>query len=159
MHMPRSSGPGVQTVIAAQAGDTEALDSLLSSYLPLIYNIVGRALSGHAEVDDVVQDTMLRVVRGLSGLRDPAAFRSWLVAVAIRQMREHYRARQATPVAELGDEVADPAADFVELTIMRLGLSGHRAEAAAGTRWLDPGDRELLALWWLEAAGELDRGD
>ena len=102
---------------------------------------------------------MLRAVRGLSGLRDPAAFRSWLVAVAIRQMHEHYRARQAVPVAELGDEVADPAADFVELTIVRLGLSGQRAETAQATRWLDPGDRELLALWWLEAAGELGRDD
>jgi hypothetical protein len=66
MHMPRSSGPGVQTVIAAQAGDAEALDSLLSGYLPLIYNIVGRGLSGHADVDDVVQETMLRAVRGLA---------------------------------------------------------------------------------------------
>src|SRR5580692_369881 len=159
MHMPRGRGLGVRTVIAAQAGDARALDSLLADYLPLVYNIVGRALSGHADVDDVVQDTMLRVVRGLSGLRDPAAFRSWLVAVAIRQMREHYRARQATPVAELGDEVADPAADFVELTIMQLGLSGQRAETAQATRWLDPGDQELLALWWLEASGELDRSD
>ena len=157
--MPRGRGLGVRTVIAAQAGDARALDSLLAGDLPLIYNIVGRALSGHADVDDVVQETMLRAVRGLSGLRDPAAFRSWLVAVAIRQMREHYRARQAAPVAELGDEVADPAADFVELTIVRLGLSGQRAETAQATRWLDPGDRELLALWWLEAAGELDRGD
>jgi RNA polymerase sigma factor (sigma-70 family) len=159
MHMPRGRGLGVRTVIAAQAGDAHALDTLLAGYLPLIYNIVGRALSGHADVDDVVQETMLRAMRGLSGLRDPAAFRSWLVAVAIRQMREHYRARQAVPVAELGDEVADPAADFVELTIVRLGLSGQRAETAQATRWLDPADRELLALWWLEAAGELGRGD
>jgi len=157
--MPRGRGLSVRTVIAAQAGDAHALDSLLAGYLPLIYNIVGRALGGHADVDDVVQETMLRAVRGLSGLRDPAAFRSWLVAVAIRQMREHYRARQAVPVAELGDEVADPAADFVELTIVRLGLSGQRAETAQATRWLDPGDRELLALWWLEAAGELGRDD
>ena len=157
--MPRGRGPGVRTVIAAQAGDARALDSLLAGYLPLVYNIVGRALSGHADVDDVVQETMLRAVRGLSGLRDPAAFRSWLVAVAVRQMREHYRARQTAPVAELADEVADPAADFVELTIVRLGLSGQRAETAQATRWLDPGDRELLALWWLEAAGELDRGE
>jgi RNA polymerase sigma factor (sigma-70 family) len=157
--MPRGRGPGVRTVIAAQAGDERALDSLLAGYLPLIYNIVGRALSGHADVDDVVQETMLRAVSGLSGLRDPAAFRSWLVAVTVRQMREHYRTRQAAPVAELPDEVADPAADFVELTIVRLGLSGQRAETAQATRWLDAGDRELLALWWLEAAGELGRGD
>ncbi len=159
MHMPRSGGPGVQTVIAAQAGDTEALDSLLSSYLPLIYNIVGRGLSGHADVDDVVQETMLRAVRGLGDLRDPAAFRSWLVAVAIRQMRDHYRARQAVAAADLSDEVADPEADFVELTILRLGLSSQREETAQATRWLDAGDRELLALWWLEAAGELDRNE
>ncbi len=157
--MPRGGGLDVQTVIAAQAGDAQALDSLVSSYLPLVYNIVGRALNGHADVDDVVQETMLRAVRGVGDLRDPAAFRSWLVAVAIRQMRDHYRARQAAPVADLSDEVADPAADFVELTIVRLGLSSQRAETAQATRWLDPGDRELLALWWLEAAGELDRGE
>ena len=159
MHMPRSGGPGVQTVIAAQAGDAQALDSLLSSYLPLIYNIVGRGLSGHADVDDVVQETMLRAVRGLGDLRDPAAFRSWLVAVAIRQMRDHYRARQAVAAADLSDEMADPEADFVELTILRLGLSSQREETAQATRWLDAGDRELLALWWLEAAGELDRNE
>jgi RNA polymerase sigma factor (sigma-70 family) len=159
MQMPRSGGPGVQTVIAAQAGDAEALDSLLASYLPLIYNIVGRGLSGHADVDDVVQETMLRAVRGLGDLRDPAAFRSWLVAVAIRQMRDHYRARQAVAAADLSDEVADPEADFVELTILRLGLSSQREETAQATRWLDAGDRELLALWWLEAAGELDRNE
>jgi RNA polymerase sigma factor (sigma-70 family) len=159
MHMPRASGLGVQTVVAAQAGDARALDSLVADYLPLIYNIVGRALNGHADVDDVVQETMLRAVRGLGDLRDPGAFRSWLVAVAIRQMRDHYRAKQAAPVADLSDEVADPAADFVELTIVRLGLSSQREETAQATRWLDPGDRELLALWWLEAAGELDRSE
>ncbi len=157
--MPRGSGPGVQTVIAAQAGDSGALDRLMSGYLPLVYNIVGRALSGHADVDDVVQETMLRAVRGLGDLRDPAAFRSWLVAVAIRQMRDHYRARQAVPVADLSDDVADPAADFVGLTILRLGLSSQREETAQATRWLDPADRELLALWWLEAAGELGRAE
>jgi RNA polymerase sigma factor (sigma-70 family) len=159
MHMPRGSGPGVPTVIAAQAGDSGALDRLMSGYLPLVYNIVGRALSGHADVDDVVQETMLRAVHGLGDLRDPAAFRSWLVAVAIRQMRDHYRARQAAPVADLSDDVADPAADFVGLTILRLGLSGQREETAQATRWLDAADRELLALWWLEAAGELGRGE
>jgi len=80
-----AAAPGCRWLIAAQAGDAEALDSLLSSYLPLIYNIVGRGLGGHADVDDVVQKTMLRAVRGLGDLRDPAAFRSWLVAVAIQR--------------------------------------------------------------------------
>ncbi|HEX3920665.1 MAG TPA: sigma-70 family RNA polymerase sigma factor [Streptosporangiaceae bacterium] len=168
MHIPHGGGPDggdhnhrgpdAATVIAAQAGDAQALDRLVSAYLPLIYNIVGRALNGHADTDDVVQETMLRAVRGLPGLRAPAAFRSWLVAVAIHQMRDHFRARQATP-ADLSDEVPDPGADFVDLTILRLGLSDQREETAQATRWLDPDDRELLALWWLEAGGELDRSE
>jgi RNA polymerase sigma factor (sigma-70 family) len=117
MQMTPGSVPSVQMVIAAQAGDETALDSLVSGYLPLIYNIVGRALRGHADTDDVVQETMLRVVRGLAGLRDPAAFRSWLVAVAIRQVRD-YRGRPAVPVDGLRPDLADPAADFVDLTIL-----------------------------------------
>jgi RNA polymerase sigma factor (sigma-70 family) len=159
MRMSRDGAPGVQTVIAAQGGDKQALDSLLAEYLPLIYNIVGRALNGHADVDDVVQETMLRVVRGVSDLRDPAAFRSWLVAVAIRQLHDHRRALQAVPAADLRPEVADAGADFADLTILRLGLSGQRRETAQAARWLDASDQELLALWWLEAGGELDRAE
>ena len=83
--------PGTATVVAAQAGHQAALDELVAGYLPLVYNIVGRALAGHADVDDVVQETMLRVVNGLPGLRDPESFRSWLVAIAVRQVREHGR--------------------------------------------------------------------
>ena len=157
--MSRSSGPGVQTVIAAQEGDEEALENLLSEYLPLIYNIVGRGLNGHADVDDVVQETMLRVVRSVRDLRDPEAFRSWLVAVAIRQMHDHRQQRQAAPLYGLRPDVADPGADFVDLTLLRLGLSGQRRETAQATRWLDDSDHDLLALWWLEAGGELERSE
>ena len=52
-------------VIDARAGDQESLDELVARYLPLVYNIVGRALAGQGDVDDVVQETMLRLVRGL----------------------------------------------------------------------------------------------
>src|SRR5207237_266820 len=56
-------------------------------------------------------------------------------------------------------DTADPGADFEDLTIVRLGLSGQRRQTAEASRWLDPGDRDLLSLWWLEAAGELTRAE
>src|SRR5580693_5292288 len=123
MRTIRADGPGVDMVIAAQRGDRRALDTLLAQYLPLLYNIVGRALNGHADTDDVVQETMLRAVRSIGDVRDPAAFRSWLVAVAVRQVRDHVSGR---PLQLVGDapDLAGPGADFVDLTIMRLGLSG-----------------------------------
>ena len=54
-------------VVAARSGDPAALDRLVAEHLPLVYNVVGRALPGHADVVDVVQETMLRC---LAGLRD-----------------------------------------------------------------------------------------
>jgi RNA polymerase sigma factor (sigma-70 family) len=151
--------PSVRTVRAAQRGDRQALADVASGCLPLLYNIVGRALGGHSDVDDVVQETVLRALRGISGLRRPSSFRSWLVAVAVRQIRDHQRARsRLTPLDDLPD-VPDPDADFAEATILRLSLSGQRKEIAEATRWLDDDDRELLALWWLEASGRLDRAD
>ncbi|MFF3837731.1 sigma-70 family RNA polymerase sigma factor [Streptomyces sp. NPDC001930] len=149
-------------VEAARAGDAHARDALVRAYLPLVHNIVGRALDGHADTDDIVQETMVRALDGLTGLRDPARFRSWLVAIAMNGIRRRWRERQQAPVPGLDRAagLADPAAgDFTEVTILRLGLSGQRRDVARATRWLDEDDRELLALWWLEAAGELTRAE
>ena len=148
------------SVSAAAAGDPAALERLVSDYLPLVYNIVGRALPVAADVDDVVQETMLRVVRSLPTLRDPRVFRSWLVAVAMNQVRDHVRAYQGRPrPLDEAPEVADPGADFADLTLTELGLTGQRREVAMATSWLDDDDRELLSLWWLVEAGHLTRGD
>lgn len=152
--------PGVATVTAARDGDQRALDDLVSGYLPLVYNIVGHALGGHPDTDDVVQETMLRAVHGLPGLRDPAGFRSWLVVIAMNQIRLRHRDHQRLPITgPVPEDVADPGADFVDLTIMRLQLSGQRREVVTATRWLSEDERELLSLWWLEAAGRLTRAE
>jgi RNA polymerase sigma factor (sigma-70 family) len=156
MRTPSEIDPDVATVVAAQRGDRRAVDVLAAAYLPLVYNIVGRAMNGHPDVDDVVQETMLRAVRGIGELRGPAAFRSWLVAIAIRQVRDSYRDRLAQPPTVESDA---PSPDFADTTIERLGLSGQRLETAEATRWLDDEDGHVLALWWQEAAGKLRRAD
>ncbi len=149
-----------QLVAAARGGDQASLDELIAQYLPLVYNIVGRAVPRRSDVDDVVQDTMLRVVRGLGGLREPERFRSWLVAVTMNQVREHGYADRAAPGSlEQAVELADPGADFVDLTLTELGLSDQRRQTALATRWLEPDDRHLLSLWWLVTAGHLTRNE
>ncbi|MFF0558923.1 sigma-70 family RNA polymerase sigma factor [Streptomyces sp. NPDC004266] len=148
-------------VEAARAGDADARDALVRAHLPLVHDIVGRALDGHADTDDIVQETMVRALDGLTGLRDPSRFRSWLVAIAMNGIRRRWHERRRAPVPGLdrATDLADPAGDFTELTILRLGLSGQRRDVARATRWLDEDDAELLALWWLEAAGELTRAE
>ncbi|MGW2650169.1 sigma-70 family RNA polymerase sigma factor [Streptomyces sp. NPDC001393] len=147
-------------VTAAREGDTQAQDALVHTYLPLVYNIVGRALNGSVDVDDVVQETMLRALDGLGELRTPERFRPWLVAIAMNQVRAHWQNRRSAPgTMEEAEDLADPGADFVDLTVVQLQLAGQRQETAQATRWLEPDDRGLLSLWWLECAGELTRAE
>ncbi|MFI1654235.1 sigma-70 family RNA polymerase sigma factor [Streptomyces sp. NPDC020472] len=152
---------GTELVRAAQSGDPRAQDRLIALHLPLVYNIVGRAMNGHHDVDDVVQETMLRALAGLGDLRSPDSFRSWLVAITMNGVRSHWHRQQQAglPSGGLDDarELAQPGADFVELAVVRLNLSGQRRETAEATRWMEPEDRDLLSLWWLECAGELSR--
>ncbi|MFE3863612.1 sigma-70 family RNA polymerase sigma factor [Streptomyces goshikiensis] len=149
-------------VAAARAGDPRAQDELVGSFLPLVYNIVGRALNGSCDVDDVVQDTMLRALDGLGGLRADDSFRSWLVAITMNRIRAYWQERRSG-LGESGldeaNDLADPGADFVDLTVVRLNLAGQRRETARATRWLEPDDRALLSLWWLECAGEVTRAE
>ncbi|MFJ4200466.1 sigma-70 family RNA polymerase sigma factor [Streptomyces sviceus] len=158
----RQERPDVAVVMAARAGDRQASEQLVRDCLPLVYNIVGRALDGHSDVDDVVQETMMRVLDGLPGLEQPGRFRSWLVAITVRQIRDRWRRGRTYLAAEPLEENAhetDPQADFCDLAILRLALSGQRREAVEATRWLEDEEREVLALWWMESAGELTRGE
>jgi DNA-directed RNA polymerase specialized sigma24 family protein len=113
-------------------------------------------------VDDIVQDAMIRIPRGVRKLESPAAYRSWAVAITMNQVRDHRRARAAAPAADALDEATelpDPAAEFAGAAVLGVELSGQRAETVRATGWLDGEDRDLLALWWLETAGQLGRAE
>ncbi|WP_205718419.1 sigma-70 family RNA polymerase sigma factor [Actinomadura sp. WMMA1423] len=153
-------GTDVEVLVrAAQDGDAAARERLVTEHLPLLYNVVGWALGGHADVDDVVQESVLRALGGLGGLREPARFRSWLVSIAMNQVRRRWSSQRGrTPVdPQAMAGLAGAEDDFAGLAVLRLELSEQRREVAEATRWLDPGERELLGLWWLEASGHLTR--
>ena len=150
-------------VVAAQAGDRHALDELVAASLPLVYSIVRRAMNGHADVDDVVQDVMVRALRQLPTLRQVESFRSWLAAIAVHQISTHLHRRvagerRAAPLDE-ATEMPDPAAEVESVTTLEADLSAQRRQVVRAGRWLDPDHRVVLSLWLLESAGELTRAD
>ena len=110
-----------------------------------------------------MQEILLRVVRDLPSLRSPERFRPWLVTIAMRPISgagaARWQDRELTAPLEAAEDRPDGDADFVDVAILRLDLSGQRRQVAEAGRWLDPDDRRLLSLWWLEVAGELTRAD
>ncbi len=63
-----------------------------------------------AEVDDVLQDVLVRVQRGLPGLADDDSFTAWLFQIARNSLVDHARARARHPLAD-GDPPEEAAAE------------------------------------------------
>jgi RNA polymerase sigma-70 factor (ECF subfamily) len=51
-------------------------------------------LGRDAEIDDVVQEVFVNAMRGLRGLREPAAIKGWLATIAVRVVRRKLRRRR-----------------------------------------------------------------
>ena len=88
-------------VRAAQRGDGLAMAELLDALAPAVGRWCGPIALQDA--DDAAQEAMIAILRGLRGLRDPAALFGWARAVAVREaVRVARRAAREQP-AELGD--------------------------------------------------------
>lgn len=150
---------------AARDGDRAAVEALAARYLPLVHSVVGRGADRDLDVDDIVQDAMVRVVTGVSTVRQAGRFRSWVVTIALRQLadaRAEARRARLTRGEDQPDglpDTADPAADFVGLAVLRQVLDVEQRGIAEAARWLDPAHRTVLSLWWLEAGGHLTRAE
>ena len=60
------------------------------------------------EVDDVLQDVLVRVQRGLTDLREEERFAAWLFQIARNSVADHQRTRARYPLAE--DDTTDAIA-------------------------------------------------
>jgi RNA polymerase sigma-70 factor, ECF subfamily len=84
-------------------------------HYPRVRAYAGSLLRDPAAAEDVVQETFLRVQRGLSTLRDPAKVTTWVLRIAHNLCLDHLRARRSAPVAAEADreaDVPDAAQDF-----------------------------------------------
>jgi RNA polymerase sigma factor (sigma-70 family) len=89
----------IDLVLAAQRGDTMAMNDLLDHLSPYVSRICAGIALQHGP--DAAQETLIAVFRGLRGLTDPAALHGWVRAIAVREAVRV--ARRWTANAELID--------------------------------------------------------
>jgi RNA polymerase sigma-70 factor (ECF subfamily) len=139
---------GVATLARAQQGDSAALTELVKLYGGRVHALVWRVMAGHprAEVEDLCQEALVKVVHGLPRF-DPAGtarLSTWILTVATRACIDRLRREQRRPEAPLPDEPI-PAGDEAspELTASRRELA-RRAEQTMAA--LPDGQRAVLVL-------------
>lgn len=94
------------------AGDRWAEDVLVRRHLGAVAATAARLLGDRHEAEDVVQDTFASALSELRDLRDRAAFRGWLLQIAVRKVHRRFRRRKM--LAWLGID-AEPEGGLAEL--------------------------------------------
>src|SRR5258706_11544707 len=76
--------PQVVAEIARKAalGDRDAFEALVEATHGVVYRVAFRVCGSRADAEDVVQDTFIRALSGLSTVKDLGATQGWLCAIA-----------------------------------------------------------------------------
>jgi len=99
----------------AKNGDGRALDALLERHLPMVYRFVTMRLGrDHADVDDVVQETLIAAASSIMSLRaerDGAA-PAWFLTIARHKLADHTR---RAPIRHLDAEAVVAESDVQQI--------------------------------------------
>src|SRR5438309_1880170 len=74
--------PQTALVLAAQAGDQKAFETLVDTYRRELLVHCYRMLGSLSDAEDIVQETLLRAWEKRATLTSPASYRAWLYSIA-----------------------------------------------------------------------------
>jgi RNA polymerase sigma-70 factor (ECF subfamily) len=107
--------PADELVERAKNGNGQALEALLERHLPMVYRFVSMRLGrGHADVDDVVQETLIAAAGSIKSLRAErdGAVPAWFLTIARHKVADHMRRASA---AKLDIEAVPDTQDVHEI--------------------------------------------
>lgn len=107
------SDPGVQWMLAWQAGDESAFERLVEAHSERLFALFTRFAGPVPEREDLVQETFLRVLRARDSYEPRAAFATWLYRIAFNLAVNRSQRTRPTDSLEAGAggrEPEDPAA-------------------------------------------------
>lgn len=136
---------GELLVLRCRRGDAQAFRELVGTFERRLFYYLRRLTDDEEEAWDLIQQTWLKVLRGIHSLRDPRRFKSWLYSIARRTAADRIRslavdrARQdESNLEEIPDENPGPE-DFENAGLVHYGLGKLPLE-----------QREILTLFFLE---------
>jgi len=81
--------------------------SELEGLRPVLRGYLARRCRDASEVDDVVQETLIRAARYRASLLDPERLRSWVLVIASNAFHDHVRRQTRMRFRELGEEALE----------------------------------------------------
>jgi RNA polymerase sigma-70 factor (ECF subfamily) len=117
--------------MADDIGDeTPSWEQVAREHGRFLYTVAYRLTGNHEDAQDLVQEVLLRVQRGLAGYR-PGSLHGWLSRITTNAFLDEVRRRKRRPVDPLGDD-ADrvlPSARSAEEAMDHADLPQHVQDA------------------------------
>lgn len=96
------------TTVAAAASDRPPFAEVARDHLDRLYGFCVRLANAPADAEDLLQETLIRAMRGYADLRDPSRAKGWLFTIATNAWRDMARSRTrevpTTPIESIDDE-------------------------------------------------------
>jgi RNA polymerase sigma-70 factor (ECF subfamily) len=77
----------------AQNGDEQAWNDLLRRLEPVLRGYFIKRIGKETDVDDLVQNTLMRLHKGLEDLEKPGSLKSFAMKAALFELQDYYRGR------------------------------------------------------------------
>jgi RNA polymerase sigma-70 factor (ECF subfamily) len=142
-------------VAAVLRGEGWAAQEVWDRHASSVRRFLARALGPKADVDDLTQETFMRVFSRMDGLRDAGALREFVLAVAVNVLRRELRRRWVRrrvllshdgSVPEMEGPTADPEArQALARCYSILDRLGSRERAAFALRYMEERTLEDVA--------------
>ncbi|QNL18511.1 RNA polymerase sigma factor [Hyphobacterium sp. CCMP332] len=135
-----SAASDADLVNAARLGSDAAFGQLARRHSAALRSFLRGVCRDHALADDIAQDALIRGWQRLDQLRDPAAFRSWLIGTGWRLASEERRAtgRRARREQEWSDTQDQMRPEGISL--------GENMALEAAMQDLTPDQRACISL-------------
>jgi RNA polymerase sigma-70 factor (ECF subfamily) len=147
--MPRNSDAIEQELLAirCQLGEMAAFDELVARWHAPLWQYVRRITDRNEIADELIQETWLRVLRGIPRLQEPARLAPWMFGITRRVVMDRLRQKYRDEV------ILESALEDTRSSADEFDESERRAEVATVLEKLDSlplSQRELLTLYYLE---------
>jgi RNA polymerase sigma-70 factor, ECF subfamily len=123
-----------------------SLDRLVVEHLPAALRFATRLAGNSHAAEEIVQDALVRVLRGWPSFRGEATFRTWFFRIVINVFRDSQRKRASTAEVPLDANTAEPL-DAPDARPQQAAMTAElERRIAQEVSRLPPRQREVLVL-------------
>ncbi len=156
---PAEKRSDASLVAGAAAGERDALAAIWDRYSALVRGVLYGALGSDPELEDLVQDVFMALLKGAARIQDGAALRGYLASMAVRVAAQEIRRRRVRRLVGLSPtgEVPDRGIDRVDVEHREVLRALHRVlQRLSARRRMAFVLRHVQGLEMLEVAAALN---